>query len=63
MSRCCPTWRTGPALRLLILHDDAEREFDYVAGADQALETAEQQDWTVVSIKDDWDTVFASAGP
>ena len=30
----------GPALRLLILHDDAEREFDYVAGADQALETA-----------------------
>ena len=45
----------GPALRLLILHDDAEREFDYVAGAEQALETARQEDWTVVSMKNDWD--------
>ena len=53
----------GPALRLLILHDDAEREFDYVAGAEQALETARQEDWTVVSMKNDWETVFASVGP
>ena len=29
-----------PSLRLLLLHDDAEREFDYVAGAEQALEMA-----------------------
>ena len=29
-----------PALRLLVLHDDAEREFDYTAGAEQALERA-----------------------
>ena len=29
-------------MRLLLLHDDAEREFDYVAGAEQALETADQ---------------------
>ena len=27
-----------PTLRLLVLHDDAEREFDYTAGAEQALE-------------------------
>lgn len=27
------------ALRLLVLHDDAEREFDYVAGAEEALQT------------------------
>jgi hypothetical protein len=27
----------GPALRLLLLHDDSEREFDYTAGAEQAL--------------------------
>ena len=26
--------------RLLVLHDDAEREFDYAAGAEQALERA-----------------------
>ena len=49
------------ALRLLLLHDDAEREFDYTAGAEQALETASQQNWTVVSIKNDWNTVFADA--
>ena len=28
------------ALRLLVLHDDAEREFDYTAGAERALEHA-----------------------
>jgi hypothetical protein len=48
-----------PALRLLVLHDDAEREFDYTAGAEQSLETAAKQGWTVVSIKNDWATVFA----
>jgi phosphoserine phosphatase len=47
-----------PALRMLLLHDDAEREFDYTAGAEQALETASRQNWTVVSIKSDWNTVF-----
>jgi phosphoglycolate phosphatase-like HAD superfamily hydrolase len=50
-----------PALRLLLLHDDAEREFDYVAGAEEALDVAAQQNWTVVSIKNDWNTVFADA--
>jgi phosphoserine phosphatase len=48
-----------PALRLLVLHDDAEREFDYVRGAEQALERAKAEGWTVVSVKDDWATVFA----
>ena len=48
-----------PALRLLVLHDDAEREFDYTAGAERALEQAEKQDWTVVSVKNDWHRVFA----
>ena len=27
-----------PSLRLLVLHDDADREFDYTSGAEQALE-------------------------
>jgi len=47
-----------PALRLVVLHDDPDREFSYVAGAEQALDRAKSQGWTVVSIKDDWDTVF-----
>ena len=48
-----------PALRLLVLHDDREREFDYVAGAEQSLERAEAEDWTVISMKRDWSAVFA----
>ena len=47
-----------PALRLLILHDDPGREFDYVAGAEMALERAKQYGWTIVSVKNDWKTVF-----
>jgi phosphoserine phosphatase len=47
-----------PALRLLVNHDDAEREFDYQAGAEKALERAADRDWTVISIKNDWRVVF-----
>ncbi|HEV7494746.1 HAD family hydrolase [Baekduia sp.] len=47
-----------PFLRLLVLHDDAEREFAYTTGAEQALERAASEGWTVVSVKDDWTTVF-----
>ncbi|WP_129677148.1 HAD family phosphatase [Candidatus Chloroploca sp. Khr17] len=47
-----------PALRLLVLHDDAEREFAYTAGAERALDAARTQDWTIVSMRDDWRQVF-----
>src|SRR3954470_5338022 len=47
-----------PYLRLLVLHDDPDREFAYTGGAEQALERAATRGWTVVSIKDDWDKVF-----
>ena len=50
-----------PALRLLVLHDDKEREFDYTAGAEDALARAHAQGWTVVSVKNDWATVFHDA--
>ena len=50
--------RDKPYLRLLVLHDDPDREFDYVSGAEQALERARASGWTVVSIKDDWAEVF-----
>ncbi|MGZ4213995.1 MAG: HAD family hydrolase [Actinomycetota bacterium] len=46
------------SLRLLVLHDDAEREFDYTSGAEEALKCAATDGWVVVSIKDDWATVF-----
>ena len=49
-----------PALKLLVLHDDAEREFDYTAGAERALDHASQYGWTVVSLKNDWTTVFSA---
>ena len=47
------------ALRLLVLHDDADREFAYTAGAEDALDRARTHGWTIVSVKDDWKTVFA----
>ena len=47
-----------PALRLLILHDDADREFDYIAGAEQVISTAENRGWTIVSVKHVWAKVF-----
>ena len=48
----------NPTLRLVVLHDDAEREFDYTTGAERALTRAEADGWTVVSMKNDWTTVF-----
>jgi hypothetical protein len=47
-----------PVLRLLIVHDDAEREFDYTSGAEQALEKADKSGFTIISMKNDWATVF-----
>lgn len=53
----------GLSLRLLLLHDDAEQEFAYVAGAEQALALAKQENWTVGSMNDDWSDVFAAPTP
>jgi phosphoglycolate phosphatase-like HAD superfamily hydrolase len=47
-----------PYLNLLIHHDDAEREYAYTRSAENALAAAGQHGWTVVSMKDDWKTVF-----
>ena len=54
----------GPSLALLVDHDDAEREYAYESKAgtfesdETILETAARLDWTVVSMKNDWETVF-----
>jgi phosphoserine phosphatase len=50
--------RDKPSLRLLVLHDDGDREFAYTTGSEQALDQAAADGWTVVSVKNDWDTVF-----
>lgn len=49
----------GPSLSILLRHDDADREFDYVAGAERALELATDKGWLVASIRNDWTTVFS----
>ncbi len=46
---------------LLLHHDDAEREFAYDTGAEGALAEAEKRGWTVISMRDDFATVFADA--
>ncbi|MGA5542643.1 HAD family hydrolase [Mycobacterium sp. NPDC051198] len=48
----------GPSLSMLVRHDDADREFDYTAGAEKALGLAADRDWTVASMRKDWTTVF-----
>jgi phosphoglycolate phosphatase-like HAD superfamily hydrolase len=53
----------GTRLGLLLHHDDAEREYAYdresrVGKLDQALDTADKSGWVVVSMKNDWKTVF-----
>ena len=50
--------RDRPFLPLLLLHDDKQREFDYTAGAEQAIERAATEGWTVASIRTDWTAVF-----
>ena len=47
-----------PHLRLLVLHDDADREFSYTSGAEEALAKAEMSGWTTVSVSTDWTRVF-----
>jgi phosphoserine phosphatase len=44
-------------LRLVVRHDDPEREFGYVAGAEAVLDDGHVE----ISVKDDWATVFEEA--
>ncbi|MFF3890876.1 HAD family hydrolase [Streptomyces sp. NPDC001914] len=46
------------AFALLVRHDDEQREYAYTKGAEESLTTAEQRGWTVVSMKNDWATLF-----
>ena len=48
------------SLSLLIHHDDDTERGDipYDKGAEAALAAAERNGFTIVSVKDDWETVF-----
>jgi phosphoglycolate phosphatase-like HAD superfamily hydrolase len=48
----------GLSLSLLIHHDDADREYAYDSGTEKALQLASQSGWVVVSMKNDWKTIF-----
>jgi phosphoserine phosphatase len=56
-------------LAVLVDHDDEQREFAYAstaatfAEAEPITAVAERLGWVVVSIKDDWETVFADDHP
>jgi phosphoserine phosphatase len=57
------TGTAGPGLAVLVHHDDAEREYAYdrgskIGGLDKALDEAEARGWTVVSMGNDWRTIF-----
>jgi phosphoserine phosphatase len=57
---------TRPSLQILVHHDDAVREYAYdrqskIGKLDKALDEAGPHGWTVVSMKNDWKTVFATA--
>ena len=54
----------GPTLALLVDHDDEHREFRYVSSAETFVEeepiteVGARQGWTVVSMANDWESVF-----
>jgi len=44
--------------RLVVVHDDEEREYVVTAGAEKLLDAGKKGGWTMISMKDDWKTVF-----
>ena len=46
------------AFSILIVHDDADREFAYTAAAERSVSAAADRGWTVVSMRNDWNTIF-----
>jgi hypothetical protein len=50
--------RNGSSFQLLINHDDARREFAYQEKDNASLAAAKNGGWTVVSMSNDWKTVF-----
>lgn len=56
---------TGPRIGVYIHHDDAEREWAYdrdssIGHLERGLDEAPQRGWLVVSMQDDWKSIFPS---
>jgi len=55
----------GASLMMLVHHDDAVREYSYGPDSkigtfsDALMQEAKQRGWTVISIKNDWNKIFA----
>jgi hypothetical protein len=57
------TSATGPHFGAIIHHDDARRETAYdrdslIGKLDKALDEAPKRSWSIISMKDDWKTIF-----
>jgi hypothetical protein len=52
----------GKSLKILIHHDDPIREFSYDKGAEKVLEESKKRNWNIVSMKDDFVTIFPFVG-
>jgi hypothetical protein len=52
----------GKSLEILIHHDDPIREFSYDKGAEKVLEESKERNWNIVSMKDDFVTIFPPLG-
>lgn len=50
--------QNGEALMVLIHHDDAAREYSYDKGAENVLKEAQNRNWTVVSMKEDFREIY-----
>jgi hypothetical protein len=62
----------GTRLKMLVLHDDAEREYAYGPAeglpdtkvgtfTQELFDEGKRDGWIVISMKDDWKTIFAPA--
>jgi phosphoglycolate phosphatase-like HAD superfamily hydrolase len=44
---------------MLVVHDDMEREFAYTKSAERSVKAAQEKGWALVSMKNDWNTIFS----
>jgi hypothetical protein len=44
---------------MLVVHDDVKREFAYTKAAERSVKAAGEKGWTLVSMKNDWNTIFS----
>ncbi|MCI0430538.1 MAG: haloacid dehalogenase-like hydrolase, partial [Rhodospirillales bacterium] len=59
---------TGRRLMILVHHTDAAREWAYdreskIGHLDKTLDEARDRGWTIISMKEDWNEVFAFQKP